>query len=113
MPDVYYVEGLKHNLMSIGQLLQKCYKFYMEENHYVIKDIRPSNQMIEKVPMTRNRLFPLRIVLEMKGNRNIGAVFNVETKEAVEYLDKKENDSAEIQATFQTEVQDDSWLWNF
>ena len=29
------------------------------------------------------------------------------------YCDKKEKDSADFQAAFQTEVQDDSWLWNF
>ena len=33
MPDVYHVEGLKHNLLSIGQLIQKGYRVYMEDNH--------------------------------------------------------------------------------
>ena len=59
IPDVYHVEGLKHNLMSIGQLIQKHYKVYIEDNHCVIKEKRPSNQLIEKVPMTINHLFPL------------------------------------------------------
>ena len=62
MLDVYHVEGLKHNLLSIGQLIQKGYRVYMEDKHCVIKDIHPSNQLIARVPMTRNRLFPLRIV---------------------------------------------------
>ena len=48
MPDVYHVEGLKHNLLSIGKLIQKRYRVYMEDNHYVIKDIQPSNQLIKK-----------------------------------------------------------------
>ena len=26
IPDIYHVEGLKHNLLSIGQLLQKGYR---------------------------------------------------------------------------------------
>ena len=53
MPDVYYVEGMKHNLMiNIGKLLQKGYRVYMEDNHGVIKDIRPRNQLIAKAPMT-------------------------------------------------------------
>ena len=68
----------------------------MEENHYVIKDIRPSNQLIAKVPMTSNRLFPLRIILEMKGNKNTGAAFKAEIKEVVEHFDKKENDSTDF-----------------
>ena len=64
MPDVYHVEGLKHNFLSIGQLIQKGYIVYMEDNHCVIKDVRPSNQLIARVPMTSNRLFPLRVVLD-------------------------------------------------
>ena len=67
IPDVYHVEGLKHNLLSIGKLIQKGYRVYMEDDHCVIKDKRPRNQLIAKVPMTRNRLFPLRIVRDMKG----------------------------------------------
>ena len=63
---VYYVEGMKHNLLSIGQLIHKGYRFYMEDNHYAIKDIRPSNRLIEKVPMINYCLFPLRIVTDMK-----------------------------------------------
>ena len=81
MPDVYHVEGLKHNLLSIGQLIQKGYKFYMEDKNCVIKNICPSNQPIEKVPMISNRLFPLRIIRYMKGKRNIGAAFEEESKE--------------------------------
>ena len=63
----------------------------MEDDHYVIKDKRPSDQLTEKVPMTSNRLFPLRIVFDMKGKTNTGATFKAESKEAIEYLDKKEN----------------------
>ena len=78
MPHFYHVEGLKHNFLSIGQLVQKCYIVYMEDNHYVIKDIRPRNQLIEKVPMTSNRLFPLRIV-----PNNTKATFKADSKEEV------------------------------
>ena len=91
IPDVYHVEGLKHNLLSIGQLIQKGYRVYIEDDHCVIKDKRPSDQLIAKVPMTRNRLFPLRIVPEMKGKSNTGVAFKAESKEIVELLDKKEN----------------------
>ena len=43
IPDIYYVEGLKHNFLNIGLLLQKGYRVYMEDEHCVIKDKRPSN----------------------------------------------------------------------
>ena len=80
IPDVYHVEGMKHNLLRIGQLRQKGYRVYMEEYHCVIKDKCPSYQLIEKVPMTRNHLFPLRIVPDMKGKTNTRAAFKAESK---------------------------------
>ena len=107
-PDLYHVEGMKHNLLSIGQLIQKRYILHIEDDHCVIKDKCPSNQLIAKVPMTSNRLFPLRIVPNMKGRTNTGATFKVESEETIELLDKKENDSANLQVAFQTEVQDES-----
>ena len=79
----------------------------------MIKDKRPSDQLIEKVPMTSNHLFLLRIVPDMKGKTKIGAAFKAESKETVKPLDKKENGSADFQVAFQTEVQDESWLWHF
>ena len=63
--------------------------------------------------MTSDRLLPLRIMLDMKGKENIGVAFKAEGKEAGKHYYKKENDNAEIQAVFQLEVQDESWLWNF
>ena len=38
IPNVYHVEGLKHNLLSIGQLTQKGYRVYIEDNHRLIKN---------------------------------------------------------------------------
>ena len=58
--------------------------------------------------MTSNRLFPLKIVLD-----NTESTFKEESKEEVVHCDKKENGSADFQVAFQTEVQDDSWLWHF
>ena len=99
-----FVEGLKHNLLSIRYLIQKGYIVYIEDYHCVIKDKRPSDQLIEKVPMTSNHLFPLRIVPDMKGKKKIEDAFKEESKEMVEFLDKKENGSANLQDAFQTEV---------
>ena len=44
---------------------------------------------------------------------NTRAAFKAESTEPVEHFDKKENDNAKFQAKFQTEVQDESWLWHF
>ena len=104
IPVVYHVEGLKHNLLSIGQLIQKGYRVYMEDDHCVIKYKHLSDQLIAKVSMTSNCLFPLRIVPDMKGKKKTGTAFKAESKETIELLDKKEKGSTNLQATFQTEV---------
>jgi len=57
--EVYYVPGLKHNLISVGQLMQKGYKVIFQGQQCVIYDKSPSKQLIAKVQMTRTRLFPL------------------------------------------------------
>ena len=105
-----YVEGLKHNLLSIGYLIQKGYRVYIENDHCVIKYKRPSDQLIEKVPMKRNHYFPLRMVPDIKGKTNFRVAFKVESEETVEFFNKRENCSANLQAAFQTKVQDESWL---
>jgi hypothetical protein len=66
MLDVYYVFGLKHNLMSIGKLLQKGYRICMEDNHCVILDRYPINQLITRIHMTNNIMFPLTLKPSMK-----------------------------------------------
>ena len=63
--------------------------------------------------MKRNHLFTLRIVPDIKGKTKTGSVLKEESEEIVELLDKRENCSANLQAAFQTEVQDESWLWHF
>ena len=69
----------------------------------MIKNVSPSNPLIARVPMTSNRLFPLRIVPD-----NTEAAFKAESKEEVVHYNNKENDSADFHDAFQTEVQDDS-----
>ncbi|KAL6337910.1 hypothetical protein AAG906_002376 [Vitis piasezkii] len=38
--SVLLVDGLKHNLLSISQLCEKCFKFIFETSHCIIKDIQ-------------------------------------------------------------------------
>ena len=87
---------MKQNLLSIGKLIQKGYIAYMEDNHCVIKDIHPSNQLIEKLPMTSNLFFPLCRSLAMKGKTNSRVAFKEESKEVDKHFDKEEKDSVEI-----------------
>ena len=96
IPDVYHVKGLKHNLMSIGQLIQKGYRVYIWDNHCVIKDKCPRKQMIAKVPMISNRLFPLRIIRDVKWKTNTRAAFKAQSEEVYKHFDKKENGSVDV-----------------
>ena len=48
----------------------------------------------------------------MKSKTNLGASFKSQRKQEKKHRKKKEHDNVEIQATFQSEVQEESWLWN-
>ena len=58
--DIYYTPQLKHNLLSVGQLCEKNYKVVFENKTCTIYDKNKGNRVITIVPMTRNRMFPLR-----------------------------------------------------
>lgn len=56
--DVLYVPRLAHNLLSVGQLVQKGYKVVFDGGACEIIDKR-TKAAIAKVGMTRNKVFPL------------------------------------------------------
>eukprot|EP00253_Pinus_taeda_P012826 PITA_12826 len=64
--DVCFVPGLKHILISVGQLMQKGYNVFFENDVFTILYRIPSKQLIAKVQMTNNRMFPLNIRLDLK-----------------------------------------------
>ncbi|KAL5806466.1 hypothetical protein ACOSQ4_029199 [Xanthoceras sorbifolium] len=57
--NVFYVPDLKSNLLSAGQLQEKGYIITIQKGACEIYD--PSKGAIVVVPMSSNRLFPLRI----------------------------------------------------
>ena len=59
--NVYFSPSMKHNLMSIGQLIQNGYKVLMENDKCVIHEKDGSKNLLAAVQMTKNRMFPLRI----------------------------------------------------
>ena len=60
--DVYFILGLKHNFISIGKFMQKGYNVFFKNDECTILDKPPRRQLITKVQMTRNRMFPLEII---------------------------------------------------
>ena len=77
--DVYYVPGMRCNLLSIGQLVHKGYNVFFKNDVCTIMDIAPSKRCIAEVKMTRNRMFPLRIRADLK-NKNEITIENKENK---------------------------------
>eukprot|EP00253_Pinus_taeda_P006584 PITA_06584 len=66
VPEVYYVPGLKCNVLSIGQLIDKGYNVFFKDDMCTIRDIPPSKKIIAQVQMTSNRMFPLKLRADLK-----------------------------------------------
>lgn len=59
MSSVYYVPSMKSNILSLGQLLEKNYEVHMKNLSLLLQD--DHENVIAKVPMTKNRMFLLDI----------------------------------------------------
>ena len=85
VPDIYYVPGMKCNLLSIGQLVNKGYNVSFKNDVCTIMDIPPSNTVIAEVKMKKNRMFPLKLRTILKEGGVLVAVtqevFQEEVKE--------------------------------
>eukprot|EP00253_Pinus_taeda_P011744 PITA_11744 len=85
--DVYYVPGMKSNLLSIGQLVQKGYNVFFVNVVCTIMARAPRKRCIVEVKMARNKMFPLRIKAYLKNKEVIAVV----TQEAFQSVPKDEN----------------------
>ncbi len=72
--EVYYVPGLKCNLLSNRQLIDKCYNVFFKDDMCTIRDIPPSKKIIAHVQMTSNIMSPLKLRAYLKEGRTIAAV---------------------------------------
>uniref|UniRef100_A0A251VGU8 Putative zinc finger, CCHC-type n=1 Tax=Helianthus annuus TaxID=4232 RepID=A0A251VGU8_HELAN len=105
VPNVFYVEGLKHNLLSVGQLEQKGYEIKFHNHECVIKD--PTGKHMGLVRMTGNKMFPLNLAYDVTprvcnimtqdvsvlwhrryGHINFETIHNMGAKEVVKGLPK-------------------------
>ena len=59
--NVYFSLSMKHNLMSVGQLVQNEYKELIKNDKCVIHQKDESNRLLAIVQMTKNRMFLLII----------------------------------------------------
>jgi len=57
--SIFHVPRLKHNLLSVGQLLLRGFHVYFNEDMYEIKD--KDDTLITKLKMTQSTIFPLKL----------------------------------------------------
>lgn len=57
--NIYYTPNIKHNFLSIGQMMEKNYKLIFEDGKCIIFHKKICNRVVTQVPMKKNRLFPL------------------------------------------------------
>jgi GAG-pre-integrase domain len=55
--DVYFIPEMKSNILSIGQLMEKGYKIFLNERSMNLGD--KTSKMVASVKMTTNRMFNL------------------------------------------------------
>jgi hypothetical protein len=58
MSDVYYVPGLRSNLLSAGHLLRKGYEINLHDKLCILTK---ENQIVTKIPLASNNLFPIQL----------------------------------------------------
>jgi hypothetical protein len=59
--NVYHVPDLKHNLLSVGQLIEHGYKVLFEGSSCKIYDKNPNRKLIFEIHMNPNMMFPLTL----------------------------------------------------
>ncbi|CAJ2662355.1 unnamed protein product [Trifolium pratense] len=57
--DVLYVPSMKHNLLSLGQLLEKGFNYSTKDHNIQVFD--PQNKLILKAPLSNNRTFKVNL----------------------------------------------------
>ncbi|WVZ08498.1 hypothetical protein V8G54_021844 [Vigna mungo] len=59
MNDVLYVPIMKNNLLSLGQLMEKGYTMFMQQNYIEVFD--NNHRSVLKAPLSRNRTFKVNL----------------------------------------------------
>ena len=76
--NVFYIPGLKHNLLSVGQLFRNGYQVNFKDD---VCEIRNRNDaLVGKVRMTQNKMFPLKF------NDGVSSCLNMSFKDKSCYV---------------------------
>jgi len=63
--DVYYIPNLKHNIISVRQLMENGYDVIFKGSTCLILDKPPNRKLIAKIQMIKNRMFPLNLSVNL------------------------------------------------
>jgi len=59
MCDVLYIPSMNNNLLSLGQLLGKCYTMIMKQNH--IEVYNSKQRLLLNAPLSKNKNFKIKL----------------------------------------------------
>ena len=59
--NVQFSPSMKHNLMSVGKIIQNTYKLLIKNDNCVIHEKDVSNRLLAVAKMKKNKMFLLRI----------------------------------------------------
>jgi hypothetical protein len=59
--NVYYILSIKHNMLSVGQLIEKDYTLFMKDCNLTFKDY--NEKLISFMKMSKNMMFSLNIYM--------------------------------------------------
>ena len=84
--------------------MQKGYNFFFKNDVCTILDRPPRKQLIAKVQMTNNRMFPLNIRSDLEEE-------GAHTQLSMNSQEDGRKEVAITQVNYQAEVKDENWLW--
>jgi hypothetical protein len=61
--NVYFVQSMKSNILSLGKFLEKDSEIHMKNRNILLRDDK--KKLIAKVTMTSNRMFLLNIQMDV------------------------------------------------
>eukprot|EP00253_Pinus_taeda_P030458 PITA_30458 len=105
MSNVYFFPPLKRSLIRISQVMEKGYNVFFKNDECTILGKPPNKQLIAKVHMTTNIMFPLKIKLYLKEE-------GAQAKISINSQEDEGNDTIVTQVNFHAEVKDENWLWH-
>eukprot|EP00253_Pinus_taeda_P035154 PITA_35154 len=99
------VRGMINLKFNVITLMQKGYNVFFKNDVCTILDRPPSKQLIAKVQMTENRMFPLKIISDLQKE-------GTQLQLSMNSQEEGRKKATVTQVNLQVEVKDENWLWH-